>query len=221
MCLAGIFVCGFVVFPLRAISAALSPADSSPVAQAQTGVDKTSGAQNANAGEKPDALHSTTGEAMRWVNFLILIVAGAYFIIKKGGPVFRARAERVAAGITSAAAVKAEADAQLKKAEAGLARLDQDAAAMRTESQKEFAAETEHIRAAGRQEIARIESAAAAEISAARRAAERDLRVLAAQLAAARAAEIVPGQLTDAQRAALVSRFVDELPAAGGTRGVN
>jgi F0F1-type ATP synthase membrane subunit b/b' len=168
----------------------------------------------------PDPLQTPAGESMRWLNFGIVVVVFVYFIAKKGGPAFRARAAKISAGITSAAAVKAQADADLRKAEAGLAKLDQDSAAMRAESQKEFAAETERIRAAGKLEISRIESAATAEIDAARRVAQRDLRALAAQLAAARAAEILPGQITDVQRAALVRRFVDELPTPGA-RGLN
>jgi F-type H+-transporting ATPase subunit b len=169
----------------------------------------------------PDPLRTPAGETMRWVNFLIVFVALGYVIMKKGGPAFRARANEIAAGITSAAAAKAEADAQLRVAEAGLARLDQDTAAMREEAKEEFAAESERLRAAGVQDVARIETAAAAEISAARRAAQIELRAMAARLAAARAAELVPAQITPAQRAVLVKQFVDDLPATSEGRGTN
>jgi F0F1-type ATP synthase membrane subunit b/b' len=161
------------------------------------------------------------GKALRWLNFAIVIIAIGYVIVKKGGPAFRARADEISAGITSAATAKAEADAQLRKAEAGFARLDQDAAAMREESKKEFEAESERLRAAGEQDVARIETAAGAEISAARRAAQMELRAMAARLAAARAAEMVPAQITSSQRAALVKQFVDELPTNSEARGVN
>jgi F0F1-type ATP synthase membrane subunit b/b' len=205
-----IFACLLLTLPARAIPAGSAP--SSRQASAPEQAKSPDQAKN----EEPDPLDSPIGESMRWLNFLIVFGAAGYFIAKKGGPMFRARAKEISSGITSAAAAKAEADAQLRKAEAGLARLDQDTAVMREESKKEFASEIERLNAAGQQEIARIESAATAEINAARRAAQIELRAAAARLAAARAAEIFKQQVTAAQGAALVKRFVDELPAAGG-----
>lgn len=183
--------------------------------------EKTMRAEEAEVEKGPDPLHTPAGKALRWVNFFILIGAIGYFVWKNGGPAFRARANEIAAGITSATAAKAEADAQLRVAEAGLARLDQDTAAMRGEAREEFAAESERLRAAGQQDVERIEAAAEAEIIAARRAAQIELRAMAARLAAARATEMVPVQITAAQRAALVKQFVEELPAISDGRGAN
>jgi F0F1-type ATP synthase membrane subunit b/b' len=82
--------------------------------------------------------------------------------------------------------------------------------------------ESEHLRTGTETEVTRIETAATAEVNAARRAARIELREVAARLAAARAAEIVGQQITPAQRAALVQKFVDGLPATSGeSRGVN
>jgi F0F1-type ATP synthase membrane subunit b/b' len=155
------------------------------------------------------------------LNFGIVVAATGYFIVKKGGPAFRARANEISSGIAAAAAAKAEADAQLRAAEAGFARLPQDTAAMRETAAREFASESEHLRAGTEREVTRIEHAAKAEIAAAQRAARLELRGVAARLAAARAAEMVGEQITAAQRVALVQRFVDGLPTAQQSGGVN
>jgi F0F1-type ATP synthase membrane subunit b/b' len=223
-----IFIGALIVAPARAIPAGktAASAQTNPAAQTSSSAqtpehEPTMRSEEAKTEEQPDPLHTPAGKALRWVNFIIVLAAVGYFIVKKGGPAFRAHADEISAGITSAAAAKAEADAQLRKAEAGLARLDQDSAAMREESKKEFAAESERLRAGGQLDVTRIEHAAVAEIGAARRAAQIELRTMAARLAAARAAELVPRQITAAQRAALVKQFVDELPATSAGRGVH
>jgi F-type H+-transporting ATPase subunit b len=213
-------------FVFAAPSAQTTPsAEATPSAQSSPSVqaprETTIRSEEAKTEEQPDPLHTTAGKALRWVNFLILLGAIVYFTVKKGVPAFRAHANEISAGITSAAAAKAEADAQLRKAEAGLARLDQDSAGMREEAKKEFVMESDRLRAGGEQEVDRIEHAAVAEISAAQRAARIELRGMAARLAAQRAAELVPEQITPTQRAALMKRFVDELPATADGRGVN
>lgn len=163
-----------------------------------------------------DPTETPVGSLFRWINFAIVVGAVGYLIVKKGPAAFRARADAIASGISSATAAKAEADAQLRAAEAGLARLDQDAAVMREDAKKDFTAESERLRAAGKLEIERIEHAAEVEIGAARRAARLELRARAARLAAERAAVLVPQQMTADQNAALVRRFTENLP-----RGAN
>jgi F0F1-type ATP synthase membrane subunit b/b' len=171
--------------------------------------------------EAPDPLQGPAAKILRWLNFGIVVVAIGYVVIKKGRPAFRAHANDISAGISSAAAAKAEADAQLRNAEAGFARLPQDSAAMRETATREFATESQHLREGTVREVTRIEMAAKAEVSAAQRAARLELREVAARLAAARAAEIVGQQITPAQRAALVQKFVDGLPTAQQSGGVN
>ena len=182
---------------------------------------ETMRAEEAKVEEKPDPLKGTAAKILRWLNFGIAVAAAGYFIIKKGGPAFRAHANEISSAIASAAAAKAEADVQLRAAEAGFARLPQDSAAMREIATREFATESEHLRAGTDREVTRIEHAAKVEVAAAERAARLELREVAARMAAARAAEIVGQQITAAQRAALVQKFVDGLPTSRESRGVN
>lgn len=187
--LLGVFACGFTAPSARA-------ADSE---ESQT-----------------DPTETPVGSLFRWINFAIVFGGLGYLIVKKAPATFRARADVIASGISSATAAKAEADAQLRAAEAGLSRLDQDAAAMRENAKKDFAAESERMLAAGKLEIERIVHSAEVEVIAARRAARLELRALAARLAAERAAMLVPEQMTAQQNMALVQKFVDNLP-----RGAN
>jgi F0F1-type ATP synthase membrane subunit b/b' len=167
------------------------------------------------AGEtvQQDPVESPVGTIFKWLNFAIVFGAIGYLLVKKAPPMFRARADQIAAGIESAQAVKAEAERQLRVAESGLARLDSETAAMREALRKEFEDEAQRLRVAGRQEIERIDRAADVEIAAARRAARLQLRELAARLAAGLAAALVAQQMTPGRRAMLMQRFVEDLPA--------
>jgi F0F1-type ATP synthase membrane subunit b/b' len=177
--------------------------------------------EEAKTEEGPDPLKGPAAKLLRWLNFTIVVGAVGYALVKWGKPAFRAHANEISSGIKSAAAAKSEADAQLRTAEAGFARLPQDSAAMRDTATREFVAESEHLREGTEREVTRIEMAAKAEVNAAQRAARLELREVAARLAGARAAELVGQQITPAQRAALVQKFVDGLPKAQQSGGVN
>ncbi|MGA7784414.1 MAG: ATP synthase F0 subunit B, partial [Candidatus Acidiferrales bacterium] len=151
---------------------------------ALTGMFAALPARAADEAANQDPVESPIGTVFKWLNFAIVFGAIGYLLVKKAPPIFRARADQIAAGIESAHAVKAEADRQLREAEAGLARLDTETSKMRDALKKDFEDESQRLRVAGNQEIERIERAADVEIAAARRTALLDLRELAARLAA-------------------------------------
>jgi F0F1-type ATP synthase membrane subunit b/b' len=122
-----------------------------------------------------DPAESPIGAVFKWLNFAVVIGAIGYFVAKKAPPYFRGHADQIASAIESAQAAKAEADRQLREAEAGLARLDTETAAMREALKKEFEDEAQRLRLAGKQEIERIDRAADVEIAAALRLALLDL----------------------------------------------
>jgi F0F1-type ATP synthase membrane subunit b/b' len=171
-------------------------------------------AHAAEGAANQDPVESPIGTVFKWLNFAVVFGAIGYLLVKKAPPAFRARADKIAEGIETAQAAKAEADRQLREAEAGLARLDAETAKMRDALKKDFEDESQRLRVAGRQEVERIDRAADVEIAAARRIAQLDLRELAARLAAGRAATLVAQQMTPDRRAALMQHFVNELPAA-------
>lgn len=216
------FRCRSLLFILAMLFAGVCAAAPARALQAEQAKPEDAKGETAKATEAPDPVEAPVGTVFKWLNFIVVFGGLGYLIAKKAPAAFHARAEAIASGITSAAAAKAEAEAQLREAEAGLARLPADTVKMREAATREFAAESERLREAGKKEVARIEHAAEVEVDAARRAARLELREMAAQLASARAAEMVPKQITNTQSAALVKTFVDGLPApSNDSRGVN
>jgi F0F1-type ATP synthase membrane subunit b/b' len=156
---------------------------------------------------------TTAGQIFRWLNFVLIFGGIGYAIAKFAPPVFKARAGAIAKDIESARAEKAQAEKQLREAETGLARLDQDTAAMRAQSEKDFAAEAQRLRESGKQEAEKIGRIAEIEIDATARAAQLELRALAARIAVERAAAMVRQQMTPERRATIFENFVQNLPA--------
>ncbi len=165
----------------------------------------------AEEGAKPDPADSPAGLIFRWLNFLIVFGGMAYLIAKNGGAFFRGNAKEIAASIVAATAAKAEADRGLREVETKIGRLDQDVAEMREEARRNWAAESERLRASGVAEIEKINQAARAELSASERAAQQQLREIAASMAVERAAAVVSSMMNAETRARMFQSFLSEL----------
>jgi F0F1-type ATP synthase membrane subunit b/b' len=146
----------------------------------------------------------------RWINFAVAAVGLGYLMRKLPGAL-RRRAERIGASIAESGAVKAEAERKLSDAEAMLARLDQEVAVMRESAMRDAAAERERIRATARDDAAKVQRAAEAEIVAAERAARIELRAMAARLAVERAEAEIRIRITAQAETALFRAFVGNL----------
>ncbi len=162
-------------------------------------------------GAEADPAESTTGLIFRWLNFLIVFGGIAYLIAKHGGAFFRGNAKQIAASIVEATAVKAEADRELREVETKIARFDQDAAEMREEARRNWAAESERLHASGLAEIEKIAHAAREELAASERAAQQQVREIAASLAVERAAALVSSMMNAEIRARMFQSFLSEL----------
>ena len=162
-------------------------------------------------GAEPDPTESTTGLIFRWLNFLIVFGGAGYLIAKYGAAFFRANAKAIAASINEAAAAKAEAERELSEAENKISRLDQEIAELRETVRRDWAAESERLRASGIVEIEKIRQAAAAELAASARAAQQQLREIAATMAVKRAAALVSSRMNTEVRAKMFRSFVGEL----------
>jgi F-type H+-transporting ATPase subunit b len=165
----------------------------------------------AEEGAKPDPAESPTGLIFRWLNFLIVFGAIAYLIAKHGGAFFRGHAKEIAASIVEATATKAEADRELHEVETKIARIDQDVTQMREEARRNWAAESERLRASGVAEIEKINQAARAELTASERAAQQQVREIAASMAVDRAAALVSSMMNAEVRARMFQSFLSEL----------
>jgi F-type H+-transporting ATPase subunit b len=165
----------------------------------------------AEEGAKLDPAESPTGLIFRWLNFLIVFGAIAYLIAKHGGAFFRGNAKEIAASIVEATATKAEADRELHEVETKIARIDQDVTQMREEARRNWAAESERLRASGVAEIEKINQAARAELTASERAAQQQVREIAASMAVDRAAALVSSMMNAEVRARMFQSFLSEL----------
>ncbi len=165
----------------------------------------------AAAGGEQNPAEAPIGTLFRWLNFLLVFGGAAYLIAKKAPAFFGSHARAIAAAITEAAATQAEAERQLREAEAKLARLDHEAVELRAAGQRESAAEAERIRAVARDEAEKISRAARAEIEAAERAARMELKALAARLAVERAEAMLRKQITAETQSWLFRSFLDNL----------
>ena len=172
------------------------------------------GALPARAAEEGgNPAESATGELFKWINFAILAGGIGYLCVKKAPGFFRRRADAITAAITLATAAKAEAERQLKNAEARLARVDLEVADLRAHAQRDAADEANRIRALTRAEAEKISAAAKTEIQAAERAARLELKALGARLAVQTAESLLVKELTPRAQSSLFRSFVQSLEA--------
>jgi F-type H+-transporting ATPase subunit b len=150
-------------------------------------------------------------ELFKWINFAIVAGVLIWVFAKVLPPKFRANAENISSSISKATAAKAEADRQLQDAEQRLARLEEEVRALRSEAEKEAAAEAERIRALAKSDVEKVGVAAKAEIEAAERAARIALKTLSAKLAVHGAESLVAKRLTPQTQDALIAGFVKSL----------
>jgi len=162
-------------------------------------------------GAEPDPAVSTTGLVFRWLNFLIVFGGAGYLIAKHGGAFFRANAKAIAASIHEATAAKAEAERELREAEAKISRLDREIAELKETARGNWAAESERLRASGLAEIQKIKQAAASELAASARAAQQRLREIAASMAVQSAATLLSSRMSAEVRAKMFRSFLGEL----------
>jgi len=165
------------------------------------------------AEEGGDIAFSPIGWTFRALNFLILAF-GLGWLMRRAPQFFRGRAARIVSAIEESRQIKDESDRLLKDSERRLAGLDKEVGELRVTAQQDAAAEAERIRAAAREEEAKIERAAQAEILAAERTARMEMKALVAHLAVERAESLLRDQVTPDRQAALVRAFVQNVGRA-------
>jgi F-type H+-transporting ATPase subunit b len=121
-------------------------------------------------------------------NFLVLVIAIGYGLVKALPKTFRKRTSTIQKDLVDARTATEEAAARLSAVEARLAKLDGEIAAMKTHAEADSVREEQRIRASVEDESAKIVAAAEAEIVAATAIARREIQRYAADLAIDRAA---------------------------------
>src|SRR6267143_1391723 len=114
------------------------------------------------AEEGGSAASEKVAEIFKWINFAIVAGFILWLCLKKAPAFFSRRASAIGSAITSATALKAAADAQLREAETKLVNLQKEVAELRALAGRESAAEVAGLRAATESDAQKIAAAAKA-----------------------------------------------------------
>lgn len=163
------------------------------------------------AEEGGNAATERANEIFKWINFAIVAAVLVWLFAKKLPPWFRRNADQISSAITKATAAREEAERQVREAEAKLANLKQEIAALQATAKQEAQQEGERLRALAQSDAKKVGVAAQAEIEAAERAARLELKALAASLAVDGAETLLAKQLTPSAQETLVDSFVKSL----------
>ena len=161
------------------------------------------------AAPKPE--DSPAGWIFRWINFAIVLAAMVYFFTKVAAPGLRARSAEIGEKIAEGARAREAAERQRREVQEKMAGIDAEVERIRKEAKRDSEAEAVRLRNLARQEAEMIERAAQAEIRAAQKAAQLELKVFAAKLAVDRAERLLAGEITPEAQAYLFHNFVAEL----------
>jgi len=161
-------------------------------------------------GMQPEA----AATAFTLFNLAVLLGGVGYFMAKSLPKAFRNRNTAIQKHLVDARTATEEATARLSSVEARLSKLDEQIAAMRTQSEADSARDEQRIKANIEEEKAKILAAAEQEITAATTQAQRQIQQYAAELAIEHAAKkLVVSAETDRL---LVESFAHRL---GGDKG--
>jgi len=146
---------------------------------------------------------------------LVIFLGFLYFLLRKPTrDFFRERFTQIRAALESAAKEKAAAESKLTEIDARLNRLDTELAEIRSQTEREAAAERERIDAAAREDAEKLRLIAQREIEAAKKTALVELRQFAAEKSVELAEQIIRRELTPTDDARLLQRLGEEIQRA-------
>lgn len=168
-------------------------------------------AQENEHGKGEPAEESGNLEIWKWANFALLAAGLGYLVKKNAGPYFAKRGLEIRKQMVEAEEIRKEAEHRVAAIEARLANLQNEIAALKTESLAEQEAEVEQFRLQNAAEIAKIQSHAQREIEAAGKQARLELRRHAAAVAMTLAEQKIRARMTPEAQGALVDSFLRNL----------
>jgi F-type H+-transporting ATPase subunit b len=151
---------------------------------------------------------SSHDEFFKWLNFLIMIGALAYFLRRPLSDFFADRLDAIHQALSQGRRAVEVSEAKLGEIEAKLANIQQEIAAFRVDSEREMQAERERLKQSAELEAQRILDFAQVQIEAATRLAKVELKKYAARQALELAEVLVRQRLDDPARQRLVGNFV-------------
>ena len=157
------------------------------------------------------------GTAFEVLNFVILAALMGWLLARLLPKTFRNRTSVIQKQLVDARSATEEANARLNNVEARLGKLDGEIAALRTQAERDAAAEGERMRASVEEEKAKILAAAEQEIATATTQARRQIQTFAAELAIDQAAKkLVVSAETDRLLVQEFARRLEDKSSRGG-----
>lgn len=157
---------------------------------------------------------SSHDEFFKWLNFLIMIGALAYFLRRPLSDFFADRLDAIHQALSQGRRAVEVSEAKLGEIEGKLSNVQQEIAAFRADSEREMQAERERLKQSAQLEAQRILDFAQVQIEAATRLAKAELKKYAARQALELAEVLVRQRLDDPARQRLVGNFVAGLGKA-------
>jgi F-type H+-transporting ATPase subunit b len=143
---------------------------------------------------------------------LAIFIAVMYLLVRKPArEFFAARLAEVRATLDRAAKEKAEAEAKMRELSVRLSNLDAELAEIRTQSQREAAAERVRLESEAKADAEKLRATAQREIEGAKQAALVQLREFTASQAVALAEQQIRRELTPQDDAKLLQRVSEEM----------
>lgn len=166
-------------------------------------------------GHDGEAAHGSPLDLIfRVVNFAILVGALVYLLKKPLGNYLDAKAEQIRSDLAAAVGKRERAEAERQEAEARLAGLDEEIAAVRAKGLAQAEDERRRILQAAENEAARLSERARKEIEAEVELARRRLTARAAELSVELARKKLGEQIGDTDRQALFEKGLEKLGEA-------
>ena len=150
-------------------------------------------------------------EVWKFVNLFIFVGALVYILRRPLSEAMRARREGIRRDLMRAQEERNAALAKLEEVEARLARLDEEVASVREQSQREAVEERERIRRTTEEEAQKLRDQARREIESAGKAARQELRQYTAEQSVRLAEEVIRREMRPEDDVRLVNLQVEEL----------
>lgn len=154
-------------------------------------------------------------EGWKFINLAIFIAAGMMILRRPLSDALLARQERIKLQLAEAEKERDQAQARLTEAEALVARIDSDKAAIREQAKKEAQMERQRLAEATDKEIEKLRHQAEREIETAGKIARRELQRFLAHRSVELAREAVRTQIRPEDNARLIQEEIVQLRRAG------
>ena len=182
------------------------------LSMAQEAEDHAATEAGAETGEHAEAhAESPWMTVFRWFNAAVLFGGLIYLLRKPAGEFFENRRKQIVTGMERARDAQSTANARMDEIEHRLSSLSAELSALKSEADREAAAEREKILADAKREVDRVVEQSRQEIDRVARSIEREIKDKIADAVVDRAGKTLQTQMTEDDQKRVVVRFIKKL----------